>query len=161
PRSAHRPSRPTRTSPQARRLITHELMTATTKSAVSGAQRRQPHSPVRSGDLPSAARAHGANSAGALSTGYRLVDTAAAYRNEGEVRKAIELSDLDHDDVFITTKLSNNDQGRRGTIRGPQRSLKRLGGGSIDLYLIHRPLSARERYVEAWLAEGDGPGSVD
>jgi len=48
--------------------------------------------------------------------------------------------------------LSNNDQGRRGTIRGLQRSLKRLGGGSIDLYLIHRPLSARERYVEAWLA---------
>ena len=88
----------------------------------------------------------------ALSTGYRMVDTAAAYRNEAEVFQAVRRSNFNRKNVFITTKLSNNDHGRTGTIRGVQRSVKRLGGGYIDLYLIHWPLPLRDRYVETWLA---------
>jgi 2,5-diketo-D-gluconate reductase A len=88
----------------------------------------------------------------ALDTGYRLIDTAAAYGNEAGVREAIASSQLPREDVFITTKLWNNDHGYATALRAFERSLERLGGDYIDLYLIHWPAPARGRYVETWEA---------
>jgi 2,5-diketo-D-gluconate reductase A len=86
----------------------------------------------------------------ALQTGYRLIDTAAAYGNEEGVRDALLASDLDRADVFITTKLFNTDHGRDEAQRAFATSLERLGNDYIDLYLIHWPVPKRDRYVETW-----------
>lgn len=86
----------------------------------------------------------------ALRTGYRAIDTAAAYGNEAGVREAIQGSGLDREEVFITTKLGNGDHGRDRARRGFEQSLKRLGGDYIDLYLIHWPVPRQDRYVETW-----------
>lgn len=88
----------------------------------------------------------------ALQTGYRSIDTAAAYGNEGEVGEAIRESGLDRDEVFITTKLWNDDQGYDATFRAFERSLERLGLDQVDLYLIHWPAPGRGQYVETWRA---------
>ena len=88
----------------------------------------------------------------ALRTGYRLIDTAAMYGNEAEVAEAIARSDLGRDQVFITTKVWNDDHGRERTLRAFERSLKRLSSEWIDLYLIHWPAPAQGRYVETWQA---------
>ncbi len=88
----------------------------------------------------------------ALATGYRLVDTAAAYRNEAEVGQAIRSSGLDRDEVFITTKLWNGDQGYDNARRAFARSLDRLESDYVDLYLIHWPVPSRDLYVETWKA---------
>ncbi len=86
----------------------------------------------------------------ALQTGYRLIDTAAAYRNEEGVRDAIQASGLDRAEVFITTKLANDDQGRDRARRAFQQSFENLGGDYIDLYLIHWPIPSKDLYVETW-----------
>jgi 2,5-diketo-D-gluconate reductase A len=86
----------------------------------------------------------------ALEAGYRHIDTAAIYRNEAGVGKALAASGLARDEVFVTTKLWNDRQGR-----APQafaESLERLGLDHVDLYLIHWPAAGADRYVDAWKA---------
>ncbi|QCR44448.1 oxidoreductase [Curtobacterium sp. SGAir0471] len=86
----------------------------------------------------------------ALDAGYRHVDTAEMYGNERGVGKAIRASRLDRDDVFVTTKVWNEHQGRDATLRAFDASLERLGLDAVDLYLIHWPAAANDRYVETW-----------
>jgi 2,5-diketo-D-gluconate reductase A len=88
----------------------------------------------------------------ALEAGYRHIDTAAAYRNEAGVGKAIRASGLPREEVFVTTKLWNNDQGHDTAIQAFAGSLERLGMDVVDLYLIHWPLPMADRYVETWQA---------
>jgi 2,5-diketo-D-gluconate reductase A len=86
----------------------------------------------------------------ALDAGYRHVDTAEMYGNETGVGKAIRASRLHRDDVFVTTKVWNTHQGRDATLRAFDASLDRLGLDAVDLYLIHWPAAANDRYVETW-----------
>jgi 2,5-diketo-D-gluconate reductase A len=88
----------------------------------------------------------------ALATGYRHVDTAAAYRNEAGVGAAIAASGVRREEVFVTTKLWNSEQGYDSTLRAFEKSLERLGTGHVDLYLIHWPLPARDLYLDTWRA---------
>jgi 2,5-diketo-D-gluconate reductase A len=88
----------------------------------------------------------------AFEVGYRHVDTAAAYGNERGVGEAIAASGLPREDLFITTKLWNSDQGYDSTLRAFDRSLDTLGLDYVDLYLIHWPLPARDTYVGTWRA---------
>lgn len=88
----------------------------------------------------------------ALESGYRHVDTAEMYGNETGVGKAIRASGLDRDDVFVTTKVWNDHQGRDATLRAFDASLARLGLDTVDLYLIHWPAAANDRYVDTWRA---------
>jgi 2,5-diketo-D-gluconate reductase A len=86
----------------------------------------------------------------ALDTGYRHIDTARAYRNEAGVGAAIAGSDVDRDDVFVTTKLWNNDQGTESAFAAFDRSMERLGFDVLDLYLIHWPAPQQDRFVDSW-----------
>jgi diketogulonate reductase-like aldo/keto reductase len=88
----------------------------------------------------------------ALLAGYRHVDTAAAYGNEAGVAQAIHAAGLERDEVFVTTKCSNDDQGREQAKRALRASLERLEMEHLDLYLIHWPVPAHDRYVETWEA---------
>lgn len=88
----------------------------------------------------------------ALAAGYRHIDTAAAYENEAGVGAAIAASGLRREDVFVTTKLWNDQQGYDPALRAFQRSLERLGMDHVDLYLIHWPLPGRDLYLETWRA---------
>ncbi len=76
----------------------------------------------------------------ALKTGYRLVDTARIYGNESDVGEAVRASGIPREEVLVTTKLWNSDQGYESTIRACEASLRRLGLDYVDLYLIHFPL---------------------
>ena len=75
----------------------------------------------------------------ALETGYRLIDTAAAYFNEEAVGSAIKQSGIPRKDIFVTTKLWIQDAGYDSTKRAFEESLKRLQTDYLDLYLIHQP----------------------
>jgi 2,5-diketo-D-gluconate reductase A len=75
----------------------------------------------------------------AIRTGYRLIDTAAAYGNEEAVGKAIKSSGVAREDFFVTTKLWIQDTGYESTKKAFERSLKRLQLDTLDLYLIHQP----------------------
>ena len=88
----------------------------------------------------------------ALAVGYRLVDTAAIYGNEEGVGAALAASGLPRDDVFVTTKLWNGEQGFDSTLRACEASLRRLRLEAVDLYLIHWPCPARGLYVDTWKA---------
>jgi 2,5-diketo-D-gluconate reductase A len=88
----------------------------------------------------------------ALSAGYRHIDTAAAYRNEGGVGLALRSSGIARDELFITTKCWNDDQGYEQAKRACRESLDRLELSHLDLYLIHWPVPAHDRYVETWKA---------
>src|SRR4051812_28482092 len=88
----------------------------------------------------------------ALAVGYRHVDTAAAYRNEAGVGAAIAASGVRREDVFVTTKLWNSEQGYDSTLRAFEQSLERLGSDHVDLYLIHWPLPAQDRFLDTWRA---------
>src|SRR5688572_26572075 len=88
----------------------------------------------------------------ALKAGYRSIDTAAAYGNEGGVGEAIAQSDVDRGDIFVTTKLWNADQGYDTTLRAFDESLRKLKLDVLDLYLIHWPMPARDLYVDTWKA---------
>jgi diketogulonate reductase-like aldo/keto reductase len=94
----------------------------------------------------------------ALEVGYRLVDTASLYGNEEDVGRAVRDSSIPREEVFITTKLWNDDHGYDSALRAFDASLKRLGLGSVDLYLIHFPVpKVREeswRALEKILASG-------
>lgn len=88
----------------------------------------------------------------ALKTGYRHIDTAAVYQNEEGVGKGIVASGVERGDIFLTTKVWNEDQGFDETLRAMDASLKRLGTDYVDLYLIHWPSAYRGKYVETWKA---------
>lgn len=88
----------------------------------------------------------------ALETGYRSIDTAAAYHNEEGVGRAIAASGLPRDELFVTTKLWNADHGYTEALRAFDQSMRRLGLDTLDLYLIHWPVPAADRYVDTWKA---------
>ena len=77
----------------------------------------------------------------ALEVGYRLFDTASLYKNEEDVGRAVRDSGIRREEVFVTTKLWNDDHGYDSTMRAFDASCKRLGLGTIDLYLIHFPVT--------------------
>jgi diketogulonate reductase-like aldo/keto reductase len=86
----------------------------------------------------------------ALKMGYRHLDTASLYENEVEVGEAIRRSGLPREELFVTTKLWNSDQGYDRALRAFDRSLKRLGLDYVDLYLIHWPVAEARR--DSWRA---------
>ena len=88
----------------------------------------------------------------ALEAGYRLIDTAAVYGNEAGVGKAIKSSNIPREQLFITTKVWNADQGYDQTLAAFDKSLERLGLDYVDLYLIHWPVPAKDLYIETWRA---------
>ncbi|MBY9005852.1 MAG: aldo/keto reductase [Candidatus Lokiarchaeota archaeon] len=85
----------------------------------------------------------------ALETGYRLIDTASFYGNEEEIGKAIQESDIHREDIYLTTKVWDSDQGYDRTLKSFKNSIKKLKIDYIDLYLIHWPRSYR---LETWKA---------
>jgi 2,5-diketo-D-gluconate reductase A len=88
----------------------------------------------------------------ALEAGYRHIDTAAAYENEEGVGKGIHASGVVRDEISLTTKVRNDDQGYDSTLKALDASLKRLGQDYVDLYLIHWPSPWRGLYVDTWRA---------
>ncbi|MFD3457079.1 aldo/keto reductase [Streptomyces sp. NPDC058691] len=88
----------------------------------------------------------------ALEAGYRSIDTAALYRNEQGTGRAIAASGIAREDLFVTTKLWNTDQGHDNALRAFDTSLAKLGLDYVDLYLIHWPTPARGLYLETWRA---------
>lgn len=88
----------------------------------------------------------------ALKAGYRSIDTAAAYRNEAGVGAALKAAGIDRDELFITTKLWNADQGYDKTLAAFDKSLGRLGLDVLDLYLIHWPTPKHDLYADTWRA---------
>jgi diketogulonate reductase-like aldo/keto reductase len=88
----------------------------------------------------------------ALAAGYRHIDTAKLYDNEEGVGQAIADSGLDRDEIFVTTKLWNDDQGHDAALLAFDASMKRLGLDVLDLYLIHWPLPGKDLYVDTWRA---------
>ena len=75
----------------------------------------------------------------AIETGYRLIDTAAAYQNEEAVGKAIKNSSVNRDDIFVTSKLWVSDFNYERAKKGIDTSLQKLGLDYMDLYLLHQP----------------------
>lgn len=88
----------------------------------------------------------------ALETGYRHIDTAKIYGNERGVGAALAASGLAPEEVFVTTKLWNADQGFDSTLRAFEESAARLGREVIDLYLIHWPVPQQNVFAETWKA---------
>ncbi|UPG84130.1 aldo/keto reductase [Luteibacter aegosomatis] len=88
----------------------------------------------------------------ALDAGYRSIDTAAIYKNEEGVGEALRTSGVAREDIFLTTKLWNSEQGYDATLRAFDESLKKLGTDYLDLYLIHWPTPKKDRYVDTWKA---------
>jgi 2,5-diketo-D-gluconate reductase A len=88
----------------------------------------------------------------ALRAGYRHIDTAAAYRNERETGRAVAGSDVPRDQLYVVTKLANPDQGYDSTLRAFDASMDRLGLDYLDLYLIHWPLPALNKFVDTFKA---------
>lgn len=86
----------------------------------------------------------------ALACGYRHLDTASIYKNEEGVGEAVRASNLPRKDIFITTKIWNDDQGTGKTKAACFASLDRLGLDYLDLALIHWPVPARRLYVDTW-----------
>ncbi|GHF23331.1 aldo/keto reductase [Pseudolysinimonas yzui] len=88
----------------------------------------------------------------ALEAGYRHIDTAAVYGNEIGVGRAIQKSGIPRDELFITTKLWNSDQGTQSAFDAIDLSLEKLQLDSVNLYLIHWPRPDLDKYLETWLA---------
>ncbi|MCV7279705.1 aldo/keto reductase [Mycolicibacterium flavescens] len=88
----------------------------------------------------------------ALEAGYRHIDTAAAYRNEREVGQALATSGVPREEVYITTKLWNSDQGYDTTLTAFDKSMQRLGLEYLDLYLIHWPMPKTNKFVDTFKA---------
>ena len=88
----------------------------------------------------------------ALEVGYRHIDTAAVYGNEEGVGRAIAASGIPRDELFITTKLWNSEQGTDTAFAAIDASLEKLGLDHVDLYLIHWPRPDLDRYLETWHA---------
>ncbi len=88
----------------------------------------------------------------ALTVGYRSIDTATLYGNEDGVGRALANSGLRRNEVFVTTKLWNDDQGYDETLRAFDASMNRLGLDHLDLYLVHWPVPSLGRYVDSFRA---------
>ena len=88
----------------------------------------------------------------AFKAGYRHIDTAAAYQNEKGVGEGLRASGLERDEVFITTKVWNENQGYDNALRAIEASLKRLQLDHLDLCLIHWPAPNRGLYLDTWRA---------
>lgn len=88
----------------------------------------------------------------ALETGYRHIDTAAGYYNEAGVGAALRASGLPREDVFVTTKLRNGNQGYEAALAAFEASRAALDVEQVDLYLIHWPVPSAGLYVETWRA---------
>ncbi|MCU1404542.1 MAG: dkgA, partial [Glaciihabitans sp.] len=86
----------------------------------------------------------------ALEAGYRHIDTAAIYGNEEGVGRALAASGIARDELFITTKLWNSDQGTASAHAAIETSLAKLGLDYVDLYLIHWPTPQKDLYLESW-----------
>lgn len=86
----------------------------------------------------------------ALRAGYRAIDTAAVYGNEEGVGEALRETDVPREEIFVTSKVWNADQGYDATLKAFDASLERLGLSYLDLYLIHWPVAGK--YVETWQA---------
>jgi diketogulonate reductase-like aldo/keto reductase len=88
----------------------------------------------------------------ALDAGYRHIDTAKLYDNEDAVGDAVRASGLHRDEVFVTTKVWNSDQGYDATLRAFDASMDRLGFDVLDLYLIHWPRPGKDTAAQTWRA---------
>ncbi|MGG4340844.1 aldo/keto reductase [Paenibacillus lautus] len=86
----------------------------------------------------------------AIAAGYRSIDTAAVYGNEEGVGQAIRESGVSRDELFITTKVWNADQGYEKTLQAFETSRKKLGLDIVDLYLVHWP--GKDKYLDTWKA---------
>jgi len=89
---------------------------------------------------------------GAIDAGYRHVDTAKLYFNEAGVGAGVRASGIPREEIFVTTKVWNDDQGYDETLRAFDASLELLGMDYVDLYLIHWPAPKQDRYVDTWRA---------
>ena len=88
----------------------------------------------------------------ALEIGYRHIDTAASYGNEAGVGRAIANSDVPREDIFLTTKLWNSDQGYESAFEAFEASLEKLGTDYVDMYLIHWAKPQQGLYLDSWRA---------
>ncbi|WP_046226329.1 aldo/keto reductase [Paenibacillus dauci] len=86
----------------------------------------------------------------AIEAGYRSIDTAALYQNEDGVGQAIRESGVSREELFITTKVWNSDQGYESTLQAFEQSLNKLGLEYVDLYLVHWPVKGK--YKDTWRA---------
>ncbi|MEZ2329785.1 aldo/keto reductase [Mesorhizobium sp. RCC_202] len=87
-----------------------------------------------------------------IGAGYRLIDTAEGYRNEEGVGEAIRSAGVPRSELFITSKLRNGAHQRDAALRAFDDTMQKLGIDRIDLFLIHWPVPAQDKYVEAWKA---------
>ena len=90
--------------------------------------------------------------AGAVRSGYRLIDSAQGYDNEEAVGRGLRGSGVDRGELVVTTKLPNGDHGHDATLASFDRSYEALGLGPVDLYLIHWPVPEQDRFVDSWRA---------
>jgi len=88
----------------------------------------------------------------ALEVGYRSIDTAAAYQNEDGVGRALARTDVPREEIFLTTKVWNDQHGYESTLRAFDASAERLGQEVVDLFLIHWPVPSSDAYVDTWRA---------
>jgi len=88
----------------------------------------------------------------AIEVGYTSIDTAAIYKNETGVGKAVKQAGVNREDLFITSKVWNTDQGYDKTIAAFEASLERLGMDYLDLYLIHWPMPNSDMYIDTYKA---------
>ncbi|WP_272447302.1 aldo/keto reductase [Aquibacillus salsiterrae] len=88
----------------------------------------------------------------AIKNGYRSIDTAAIYKNEEGVGQGIQEAGVAREELFVTSKLWNSDQGYESTLAAYETSLKKLGLDYLDLYLIHWPVPAQGKFKESWKA---------
>eukprot|EP01114_Cavostelium_apophysatum_P017973 TRINITY_DN5457_c0_g1_i2.p1 TRINITY_DN5457_c0_g1~~TRINITY_DN5457_c0_g1_i2.p1 ORF type:complete len:311 (+),score=54.08 TRINITY_DN5457_c0_g1_i2:89-934(+) len=88
----------------------------------------------------------------AFKAGIRHVDSARIYSNEADVGQAVRESGIPREEIFVTTKLWDSDQGYETTLKAAEKSLEKLGLAYIDLYLIHSPNPGKERRLASWKA---------
>ncbi|KAA8734869.1 aldo/keto reductase [Acinetobacter qingfengensis] len=86
----------------------------------------------------------------ALQSGYQLIDTAAIYENEEGVGAGIQQSGINREEIFVTTKLWNDAQGKETAVTALEQSLEKLKLDYVDLYLIHWPVPTADKYLETW-----------